>query len=200
MLIKAQAWASLTPPPPPEDGEPRSPLLSDGLNHSNDRGAQMKLQGPNKPLFVRRKISTIISGRVRFDLIFCLVLIKELLHYLISSNWVTRWDGDQCNSAKKAFERSLANLAHRSIFCCSGGRAASFDATAELQNGNYFRFGCPVLDWFLQTLHRLQGHKPLSKMLDMLHIPQIDAISGGNGFGLLLGFKHAAISNQFSKN
>lgn len=68
---------------------------------------------------------TIISGRVRFDLIFCLVLIKQLLHYLISQNRVKRWDGDQYISAKKAFEHSLANLAHKCILCCSRGRRAS---------------------------------------------------------------------------
>lgn len=171
MFIKTQAWAS---PTPLWDEEPRPPLLADHLNHSNDRGAQMKLQGQNKQLFVRGQIYTIISGRVRFDLIFCLVLIKELLHYLISPNWVTRWDGDQCNSAKKAFERSLANLAHRCIFCCSGDRGASVWCHCWAPEWELFQiwmssvgivlFAVPL--WFLQTRHRLQGHKRLSKMLN----------------------------------
>lgn len=138
----------------------------------------MKPQGQNKQLFVRSKIYTIISGRVSFDLIFCLVLIKELLHYLISPNWVTRWDGDQCNSAKKAFEHSLANLAHRCIFCCSGGRGASVWCH------------CWAPEWELfQVWMSSVGivHKQLSKMLDMLHIPQL--ISGGNRFRTIIRIK-----------
>lgn len=48
----------------------------------------------------KHKPYIIISGRVRVDLIFCLVLIKQLLHYLISPNQVKGWEGDQYISTK----------------------------------------------------------------------------------------------------
>lgn len=43
---------------------------------------------------------TISSGKVKVDLIFCLVLIKQLLHYLISHNQVKGGGSNQYMSTK----------------------------------------------------------------------------------------------------
>lgn len=125
-----------------EEEESQLPLITDHLNHLNDRGTEIAKRAKQTALCLEQPY-TIISSRVRFDLIFCLVFIKQLLHYLISQNQVKRWDRDQCMSAKKAFEHSLAKLAHKYFFYCSGAKDRLFDAPAELQNGKYFWFWCP---------------------------------------------------------
>lgn len=95
-----------------EEEEPQPPLITDHLNHSNDKGTEIAKRAKQTALCLEQPY-TIIFSRVRFDLIFCLVFIKQLLHYLICQNEVKRWDRDQCISAKKAFEHSLAKLAHK---------------------------------------------------------------------------------------
>lgn len=76
------------------------------------------------------------SGKVKVDLIFCLVLIKQLLHYLISHNQVN--GGGVINtSPPKAFEQRLANLAHKCTLCWLGRVASSFLCHVELQKELY---------------------------------------------------------------
>lgn len=126
-------------PSPREGEEPQPPLITDHRNHSKDRGTEIAKRAKQTALCLEQPYA-IISSRVRFDLIFCLVFIKQLLHYLISQNRVKRWDRDQCISAKKAFEQSIAKLTHKYILYCLGAEDRPFDAPAELQNGKYFRF------------------------------------------------------------
>lgn len=63
-------------------------LSSQQLTRSNGRGIKIARQSRQTALCPQHKPCIISSGKVKVDLIFCLVLIKQLLHYLISHNQV----------------------------------------------------------------------------------------------------------------
>lgn len=88
-------------------------------------------QSEQTALCPKHKPYIIISGRVRVDLIFCLVLIKQLLHYLISPNQVKGWEGDQYISTK-SFWTVPGKFSPQMHFMYAGVRSS---------------FRCPCLAW-----------------------------------------------------
>lgn len=88
---------------------------SQQLTRSNGRGRKIARRVKQIELCPQHKPYIISSAKARVDLIFCLVLIKQLLHYLISNNQVKKNEKGGSESRgvtypPKAFEQSSAKL------------------------------------------------------------------------------------------
>ena len=120
--------------------------------HSNSRITN--IEQTNRSLSAAQTIS---SGKVKVDLIFCLVLIKQLLHYLISHNQVK---GVISICPPKAFEPWLANLDHKCTSCWSGrgGPSSLVSCSAEKIRRAALKYSdphCPVPQtWVLLNLNK----------------------------------------------
>lgn len=87
LTVLTSAWVPLgSADPPPVHTCALSPSPPLNIQLCDDRGP--KTLRTNAPLSATHKPHIICSCKVKVDQMFCLVLIKQLLHYLISHNQI----------------------------------------------------------------------------------------------------------------
>lgn len=116
---------------------------SQQLSRSNRRRTEIARTGKQTSLCLQHNPYIISYAKVKVDLIFCLVLIKQLLHYLIFHNQVKEKKksggvGGQLINIwpPKAFEQRLANLGNKCTLC--------WRWTADVMVKSHSRVSCKI--------------------------------------------------------